>query len=173
MKKRLLLILSLLILSYTLKGQTIIPAIIAVDGTLPSQLEVTAITANNDTLEFSYFRSHFSIPKYVYNKISALPDSSVLQISICYTEFYHQSKSKKALLNKTARTFSTSINKKILFGGDVLLSITTFGKCKKAYFVDWQGNGVLKKIEYDKAFGNRHKALRRILSIYPNNDPCQ
>ena len=84
MKKRLLLILSLLILSYTLKGQTIIPAIIAVDGTLPSQLEVTAITANNDTLEFSYFRSHFSISKYVYNKISALPSSDGIYVD----EFY-------------------------------------------------------------------------------------
>ena len=170
MNNKSLLVLFLLIFCNTLKGQVEIPGIIAIDGTLPKQLNITAITSNNDTLEFSYFRSHFSIQNYVYNKITDLPDNSVLLISINFTEFHYQTKTKKKTPYKKTYYFNTSLSKNILFGGDILISITTFDKLKTTYYIDWQGNGIIKHIDYNKSWGNRRKAYKRILSIYPDND---
>lgn len=164
---RKMLIFPILLFCNILGAQTVIPAIIAIDGTLPRQLSVTATVSGIDTLEFTYLRGAFRIENFCMNTLIELPDTAVIHLCLGYTVFHSDSKrDSQRNLYKTTYYFDISLWKYVLLSGDVLINITTFNKSKTNYYVDWSGNGVVKMIQYDKSMGNRRKALKRIKSIY-------
>ncbi len=142
-------------------AQKIVPAIVVVDGMLPVSVDFTCVTRSGDTLSFPYFRSHFQIDDLTYEELKGLPDTASLYITILYSEWYEGPPYKKMC------EFKFALWKEILMSGNVLISITTFNDEKTIYYVDYSGGRWVKKYEYDKRFGNRKKAFRRVHAIYP------
>lgn len=160
MKKKLLFIITIGIANLAM-AQNIVPAIFVVDGVLPKSAGFECITDTYDTLSFTYFRSHFQMNGYTYQKLESLSDTVSLKIIITYTEWYDGPPTKKMY------EFECSMWKKVLMSGNILISVTTFDSDKTVYYVDYSGGGFVKVYEYDKRYGNRRKAFQKVHALYP------
>ncbi len=143
-------------------AQLRVPAIIAIDGTLPDQLQIEVSNSTKDSLFIMYHRGSFHIDSINEKIIQSFSDTTWLNVVIFYEEYY-----KKNMTKDTYR-FDFFIRKNVFLGGDVLINITTFNKRKTKYYVDYQGNCWVRLIRYDKSImGNYKRAMKKIKSIYP------
>lgn len=159
--KKTFLFLVLLALTNLILAQKILPAIVVVDGMLPESVGFTCVTRTGDTLSFPYFRSHFKIDNRIYEDLQKLQDTATLYITMVYTEWYEGPPQKKTY------EFKSVMWKEVLTSGNVLINITTFNREKNIYYVDYSGGSWVKVYKYDKQFGNRKKAFKRVHAIYP------
>lgn len=149
------------VFAHTVIAQKIVPAIVVVDGMLPESVGFKCITSSDDTLSFTYMRSHFQMDDQTFHKLDNLPDTASLKLIMTYIEWYEGPPTKKTY------EFRCSLWKSVLMCGDVLINVTTFDRKKSIYYVDYSGGSWVKVYEYDKRFGNRKKAFQRIHAIYP------
>lgn len=159
--KKISLLVCMIILTHTVMAQKNIPAIVVVDGMLPESVDFKCVASSGDTLSFTYFRSYFQMDNPTSLKLDNFQDTASLKTSMIYTEWYDGPPYKKMY------EFECVLWKKVLMSGNVLISVTTFDRNKTIYYVDYSGGGWVKVYEYDKSYGNRKKAFRRVHSIYP------